>query len=249
MKGTRKQKKQALTIPQLRKAFDYIETFTQSLISRVKDTNQRRKAFQEEWQKVFKRAVDDKAADAYILFESKKGKSKTLKKMKGGAAPLDYSTGPGLFGVYGIFPQYITQGFVTEGNATNNMAIQATCNGPNAFQPPYTGFGAASLAQSGGKRSRRHRKEGKRNTRKYKGGGFLDNVSSFAQSLSLRPVTANVPPSALHDAQMMWKGAPVASPQPYANTANPPYMPYTPGTISTTAGNINRDLNSEIQTL
>lgn len=250
MKGTRKQKKQAMSIPQLRQAFDHIESFTQSLVHQVKDINQRRKAFQAEWLKVFKRTVDDKAADAYILFEAKKSTSKT-RKTKGqrggslGGAPLDYSTRPGMHGVYGIFPDYITQGFATEGNATNNMAIQATCNGPNAFQPPYTGFGATSLAaQQGGKRkTKRNRKA----SRKYKGGGFMDNMSNFVSSLGMRPITATAPPSALHDAQMMWKGAPVASSSPNANTANPPYIPYKPSIINIQSGAITRDLGSEIQ--
>jgi hypothetical protein len=247
MKGTRKQKKESLTIPQLRKAFDHIEMFTQNLIHHMKDAKERRKAFQEEWQKVFKRAVDDSAADAYILFESKKGKSKT-RKMKGGAAPLDSYTSPGMYGVYGIFPKYISNGFATEGNATNLMGIQENCNGPSAFQPPYTGFGAASLAgQKGGKRSRRNRKQKKRGTRRLSGGGVMDNLSNFAQALSYRPITSSVPPSAAHDAQMMFKGAPVASPQPLANTASPPYMPYKVGTIDTNAGKISRDLYSEIQ--
>lgn len=112
MTKTKKQKSSMMTIPQLRKAFDHIEVYTAGLLGREKDMKKRRKAFQEEWMKVFHRSVDDKSADAYLQFEAKKNKkgSKT-RKMRGGAAlsgaPLDYSTRPGIYGVYGNFPEYL----------------------------------------------------------------------------------------------------------------------------------------------
>lgn len=140
-----------MTIPQLRKAFDHIESYTESLLRREKDAKKRRQAFKEEWMRVFHRSIDDKAADAYIHFESKKGKKAKTRRMKGGSvlggAPLDYSTRPGIYGVYGSFPQYIGAGF-SFGNDINKMAIQEGCNSAAEaakFQLPEKGFGLSLI--------------------------------------------------------------------------------------------------------
>lgn len=234
-----KQKKGLMTIPQLRKAFDHIEGYTQSLFIRVKDPAAQRKAFQAEWRKTFHRDVDDKAADAYLKFEAKKGKrgyGKT-RKMKGGAqslggAPLDYSTRPGLYGPYGTFPDYISGGFVV-GNKFNNMAIQEDCNGPSKFQPPYTGFGAPS--QKGGTRRRKS----------LKGGGNFPSISEFASAVSLRPIPASATPTMMYDAQMAWKGA-GTSPPPQPNTGSPGYKAYEPTILKADAAALSRNLGAEL---
>jgi hypothetical protein len=260
MAPTKKHKSSSMTIPQLRKAFDHIESFSVGLLRREKDSTKRRKAFQEEWMKVFHRAVDDKAADAYLQFESKKAKKggKT-RKQRGGAAlsgaPLDYSTRPGIYGVYGTFPEYISAGFSTFGDATNKMAIQEGCNSAAEaakFQPPYTGFGAPSLMSQKGGKSRRHKgkaktRKGKSKTRKQqrRQRGGAPSWGEFASAISLRPITAAAPPSMLHNTMMEWKGSePVPSSAP--NTGAPPYQPYKPITTTTTAGVISRDLATEI---
>lgn len=253
MAPTRKHKKSttAMTIPQLRKTFDHIESFTGSLLHREKDPKKCRKAFQEEWMKVFHRSVDDKAADAYLQFEAKKTKqSKTkTRKMRGGSvlggAPLDYSTRPGIYGVYGTFPEYITGGFATVGNATNKMAIQEGCNSAAEaakFQAPYTGFGAASLAQQGGKRSRKGRKS-RRQSRKMKGGA--PTWGEFASAVTFRPLTADTPPSVAYGAVMDFKGVP-PPPSALANTGAPPYRGIPAQVLTPTAGAITRNLVSEL---
>ena len=254
MAPTKKQKKSSMTIPQLRKAFDHIENYTMSLLSREKDAKRRRSAFQDEWMKVFHRSIDDKAADAYLQFESKKAKkSGKTRRMRGGGAalagaPLDYSTRPGIYGVYGTFPEYISAGFSIFGDATNKMAIQEGCNSAAEaakFQAPYTGFGAPSLmAQKGGK-SRKGRKSG-RKTRKQRGGA--PSWGEFASAVTFRPLTSEAPPSQLYTTMMEWKGsAPYPSSLP--NTGSPPYQPLRPTTQEATAGTIERQLSSEISTL
>lgn len=197
--------------------------------------------------KTFHRSVNDKAADAYIQFESKKAKKgKKTRRMRGGAAlggaPLDYSTRPGIYGVYGEFPEYISGGFATMGNATNKMAIQEGCNSSAEaakFQAPYTGFGAASLAQKGGKK-----RKGYKGTRKHKGGSF-PSISEFASAASLRPMTSSNPPGMIYSNIMDFKGA-APYPSSYANTEVPPYQPHKPMVISSNPGVITRDLTTEI---
>ena len=265
MKYTRKSKKSAMTIPQLRKSFDHIESYTMALLSRERDQTKRRKAFQNEWMKVFHRSIDDKAADAYLHFESKKKqKTSKVRRMKGGSAlggaPLDYSTRPGIYGVYGEFPEYISGGFATMGNATNTMAIQARCNSPEqaaAFPPPYTGFGAASLAQKGGKKGKKSRKGNKTKTRKgsrqeQQGGSKVTtdqrggaSFGEFASAMTLRPLTASAPPSQLYSHLMEWKGG-EPFPSSLANTGAPPYQGLKPMVPVTSAGPITRDLRNEI---
>lgn len=248
MAPTRKQtqKKGFMTIPQLRKSFDHIESFTTGLLSRVKDPAAQRKAFQAEWKTVFRRDVDDKAADAYLKFESKKGKRGKTRKMKGGGqalagAPLDYSTRPGLHGPYGTFPDYISDGFVV-GNKMNTMAIQDDCNAPSKFQPPYTGFGAPS--QRGGKGYLR-----KRTTRKgrssLKGGGTFPSISEFATAITTRPIMATATPTMAHDAQMSWKGTGTFS-SPHPNTGTPGYQAYEPTILKSTATALTRNLGAEL---
>lgn len=250
MTQSRKHKKSLMTIPQLRKAFDHIEDYTMALIMREKDVKKRRQMFQDEWRKVFHRDVDDKAADAYLAFEAKKTKSSKTRKMRGGAAlagaPLDYSTRPGIYGVYGTFPEYISGGFATMGNATNTMGIQARCNSPEqaaAFPPPYTGFGAASLAQKGGKRKgKKSRKGSKGKTRKMKGGA---NWGEFASAVTLRPLTPGPPPSMLYTSMMEWKGS-EPYPSSLANTGSPPYQSLKAGVQTPVVGAIDRSLATEI---
>jgi hypothetical protein len=262
MAPTKKQKKGSMTIPQLRTAFDHIENFTTSLLRKERDAGKRRKAFQEEWMKVFHRAVDEKSADAYLHFESKKSKhAGKTRKMRGGAAlggaPLDYSTRPGIYGVYGTFPEYISAGFSTFGDATNKMAIQEGCNSAAEaakFQAPYTGFGAASLAaQKGGKTKKRGKKT--RKSRKQRGGSSAatgqrggsswPSWGEFASAASFRPLTSSAPPSQLYQNMMEWKGS-EAYPSSLPNTGNPPYQGLRPMVQAPTAGVITRDLAAEI---
>jgi len=253
MAPTKKQKKSSMTIPQLRKAFDHIEDFSLTLVKRERDATKRRKAFQEEWMKVFHRHIDDKAADAYLQFEAKKTKGKgQTRRMKGGAAlagaPLDYSTRPGIYGVYGEFPQYIASGFSTFGDATNKMAIQEGCNSAAEaakFQAPYTGFGAPSLLSQKGGKSRKQKKGG-RKTRKQRGGA--PSWGEFASALTFRPLTSSAPPSQLYTQMMEWKGS-EPYPSSLPNTGTPPYQAIKPITQTAIAGTIARNLQTEITTL
>ncbi len=253
---SKKQKPSMMSIPKLRSAFDHIETYTSKLLATEKDAKKRREAFKQEWSKVFHRNVDNSSADAYLQFEARKGKkNSTTRRQRGGAplggAPLDYSTRPGIYGVYGTFPEYISNGFATMGDATNKMAIQESCNSPvqaASFPPPYTGFGAASLmAQKGGKRTRKGKKQSRktRKQRKIRGGGGFPSIGEFATAASFRPQAASAPPGTVYTAISDFKGLP-PYPSSAPNTANPPYVGLKPMTVATTAGLITRDLTTEI---
>lgn len=263
MAKTRKQRKGVMTIPQLRKAFDHMESFTTSLLKKTKDHVSRRKAFQKEWSRVFHRSVDDKATDAYLKFEEKKhgvshGKTK---KQRGGAplegAPLDYSTRPGIYGVYGQFPAYVDSGLDFY-NKINIQAPTAGCGKENTT--PYVPISIGSnevTPQKGGKKSRKGK------TRKYKGGALLpslgqvseyfgldklaNNINDYTQSVGFRPIMASVPTSALYDLQTSMKNPMNLPASPNPNTATPAYIPHKPTTFDATATDIQRNLTKEIR--
>lgn len=242
MAKTRKSKKGAMTIPELRHAFDHMENFTVHLLAKTKDATGRRKAFQKEWMKVFGRSVDDKAANAYLQFESKKkGKTKRHRQHGGvqplAGAPLDYSTRPGLYAPYGVFPAYVSSGLDFY-DKINQQAPVAGCGKEDTTPKLAADMGSNEVGkQKGGRRKTRK-------GRKQKGG--FPSIGDFASSASFRPFAATNPTGAFYDATMAWKGQPLPlSPMP--NTANPPYVPYKPTIISSTATSIERDLASEIR--
>ena len=276
MAKTRKQKKGVMTIPQWRKSFEHMETFTARLLASAKDKTSQRKAFQKEWQRVFHRAVDDRAADAYLSFEAKKhskGKSKT-KKQRGGqtleGAPLDYSTRPGIYGVYGEFPAYVTSGFDIY-DKINQLSPVAGCGVENITPKIPADLGSNKVNFSGGKRRSRSRgsrgskgSRTRRHRRALKGGASFPDMGNFAsyakntvtnlgntmrdfsEAASIRPLIASVPSSVAYDAQSAWKGQ-ALPPTPSANTGNPPYYAPSSGIFNVKVGDINRDLGGEIR--
>lgn len=172
------------------------------------------------------------------------GKKSGTRKQKGGAqltgAPLDYSTRPGIDGIYGVFPAYITSGFDFY-NDINKEAPLAGCGVENTTPKVPISIGSNLVQQKGGKRGRSATRKGKR-----QGGGAFPTLSEFATSLGLRPIASSSPPSIPYSAQMDFKGVP-PPPSSAPNTANPGYMPYKPMTISAVATEINRALGSELR--
>jgi len=236
---TRKQKRGMMTIPQLRKSFDHMERYSTTLLhrSKGKDMVAKRRAFQKEWLRVFKRPVDDKAADAYLMFESKRSGSR---KQHGGAAlagaPLDYTVRPGLVqeGPYAAFPAYLDKGLDAYATKFNQDSISSQCGQVNTNPKIPADMGSNQVG--GRRRSRRMRKQM---------GGF-PTISEFATALSFRPLLASNPTTSLFDAQMAFKGA-QPPPSPASNTANPGYTPYKPVILNAAAATITRDLGNEIR--
>jgi hypothetical protein len=253
---TRKQRG-IMTIPELRQAFDHMELFTAKLIAKGGDAKERRKAFQAEWMRVFHRPVDDKAADAYLAFESKKHKKSGTRKMRGGSAaplggaPLDYATRPGLPGVYGVFPAYVTSGFDIY-DKVNQDSLTATCG--QDITPKIADDMGSNRVHNGGKRRGTRRMTGKKSQRKSSRktrvrrrqmGGF-PTLAEFAQGLSFRPFSTSTPTTSFYDGTMAFKGVPLPPPATAAS-GNPPYIPYKPTTLDATATDINRDLVNEMR--
>lgn len=230
--------KGVMTIPQLRRAFDHMESYTQQLLRSGASHEEQRKRFQAEWKKTFRRDVQAKAADSYLQFAAKKHKAsgtRKQKKQRGGmaplaGAPLDYVTRPGVYGPYGEFPAYVSSGFAFY-NDINKDSQTEEC-GIKDITPNLSIIERTYPPQKGGKKETRRR----RNQR----GGF-PTVNEFAQALTFRPLLATNPANVAYDAMMTFKGQPPA-PVPGPNTGNPPYMPTRPLTFDALATPIQRNL-------
>jgi hypothetical protein len=99
-------------IPSIKNSFDVLEREVEGIIHDTQDTKQRVRKFQQVWRKIFGRPVEGIAAEAYLQVKMKT--TTRRKSQKGGSAlagaPLDYQTRPGIDGVHGSFPQYVSSG-------------------------------------------------------------------------------------------------------------------------------------------
>jgi hypothetical protein len=236
---TRKQKSKHLTIPQLRKSFDHIDTWVENHVRKHKSVKDIIPAFQAEWKKTFHREVNAKAAEAYLALKHR-GAPRMTKKQRGGGgaalagAPLDYTTRQGVYGVYGNFPTYVGSG-LTFYNQINQDSLTANCGKEN-ITPKLPADMGSNQVQSGGKSRRKGRKGRKtRKGRKQRGGGpaqdLVSSVRSTLDVMTSRPIPGGVPPSNGFIAEMGLKGVNVAPPHPSQATFTP--QPYDPAAYKT----------------
>jgi len=172
-----KSKNHVMTIPQLRKAFEHIETFVELHCKTPKPALV--KQFKQEWKLTFKKEIDTKEAEAYVehALEELKRKKPTQRKHSGGAmaltgAPILADTRPGLYispgvneGSYAQVPAYIDKGFWNPEIGRQYDPVPG-----QTHYPAYTPYGMGSNKVSGGTR-----KKGKK---QQSGGGVFDSISS-----------------------------------------------------------------------
>ena len=122
-----------MNIPELKQAFGTIEKSTHDLLKEGLDEKTTVKKFQDLWKSVFYRSVTSESAKAFLdVKRATKPSKKGTRKQKGGAsmalqgAPLDYTTRPGVDGVYGSFPEYQIAGLDSY-NKFNQIAMDADC--------------------------------------------------------------------------------------------------------------------------
>lgn len=226
VRKTRKAKKaaaKAMTVPQLRRAFEHMDGF---VAKKGTDVD----AFRKEWKKIFGKEVSRVAAEDYLKFV------KTKKSQRGGAlalspAPLGYDLRAGTDTPYGSFNKYVGDGF----GFANVDSVAAVCGRENitpklpVMQSPVATLPADLGSNKVG--------GGRRKTRKQKGGASAGWLAQFlnngAEALQ-RPVAIgkmDVPGAAV-SAQMLAKGYPTgegnlfASPRPEI----PAFEYPTPGT-------------------
>lgn len=254
---TRKHTSKALTIPQLRKSFDHIDTWVESHLRKNGGVKGLVPAFQKEWKKTFHHEVNAKAAEAYLSIKHRSGPHKTKKQRGGSAAalagaPLDYMTRQGVYGVYGNFPQYVSSG-LTFYDQINQDSLTAQCGKEN-ITPNLPADMGSNLVHKGGakkrKSTRRQLKKG-RKTRKQRGGASaLQDAMATTRAtfdvMSNRPFPGSQPPTTAFIQQMGLKGESVGTPHPSVQQFTP--QAYDPAGYKNAPVLLNANLPSQLRT-
>lgn len=201
----------ALTIPQLRKSFEHIETFVQKRVLHMSE-KEGLAAFCKEWKKTFGTISEESAKD-YLQYmrsrhKTQKGGAVTVLSPASVGYEMSQPSGPGL-----SYPAYLSGGFLPP----PMDSVAATCGKPNAFLPPAADTGSnAWVPMKGGSRSRRLSKKHKSQQKQAQRGGSLG--TAFSEFLA-RPFGMGSPPSMLQDLGHRLSGQTgLASPRPEINT-------------------------------
>jgi hypothetical protein len=228
---TQKAKKQTavMTIPQLRKAFEHVETFVE--IHCQKPKTELIHMFQQEWKKTFRKEITTQDAEAYVehaLGEIAAKHPKHRKHSRGaqalaGAPVYGGETRPGVYispgvdgGSYAQVPAYVDKGFW-------NPSIGRTYD-PVPGQTTYPVYTPATLGSNavmkGG--TRKAGKKGKQGKQGKQGGGSI--MSAINHFIGMRPIfTMNPPTNILDDATTMYMAKP--APQgPDPSQSRTPYL-------------------------
>jgi len=184
-------------IPQLKASFDQLEGSVASIIKSTTNAKARVKKLQEAWRKIFGRPVEAIAAEAYIQVMARRNTGRNSfnksRKQSGGAAalagaPLDFQTRPGVDGVHGSFPPYVSSG-LSFYNTINQEGMFKGCGTENITPNVPASLGSN---QAGGA-----------------GGAPLSDAFFIATT---RPVDSSVPPSTAQNLQTTFQGRPIGPP-------------------------------------
>jgi hypothetical protein len=119
-----------MTVPQLRKAFEQIDTDTKRILGKHPVNNESIKEFQKVWKNIFHKNIDNSTAESYLQLQSKIQKKqhggRTTRKSKhsGGSAPVDYTLRPGIDGTHGNYLPYVSSGLSFYNNINQNAMDQ-----------------------------------------------------------------------------------------------------------------------------
>jgi hypothetical protein len=190
---TRKKRAEVTTLVELKSVFDRVRKGAVSIIKDTPEKKQRIKKLQALLREQFHHPVQPMAAEAYLhVIEKSMGSKRGTRrrKQKGGMAPLDFQTRPGIDGVHGSFPQYLTGG----------LSFYTTVNQEGMFQgcgkvdtTPTVPVSIGSN-QAGG------------------AGASIGTVLSDAITLATtRPFMSTSPSSVGQDLQTAWQGRDLAA--------------------------------------
>ena len=169
--------------PSIKHSFDVLEHEVEKIIKGIQDPKKRMKQFQAVWRKIFGRPVEAIAAEAYLQVKMKGRSGRTRRAQKGGSAlagaPLDFQTRPGVDGVHGSFPPYLTSGLSFYNTINQDQLNKGV--GLNVFEPAVP----ASMGSN-------------------QAGGSAAYDTAFV--LGTRPAAAESPPSIINDLQTWSQG-------------------------------------------
>jgi hypothetical protein len=206
--------KHVQTIPELRRAFEYIESVGEKVCKQP--MSEAVPEFQKEWKRTFYRELDSNAAEAYLHHLKSRTKpthKRKTKKLRGGAplagAPLDYTTRPGVYiqpgglneNSYALVPKYVDSGF------WNPMPSQQL--DPVPGQTRYATATPAGLGSNAWPGAFGVKGGARRSAKKLRGGwapiSQAFSLSSLNQAMT-RPFPSDVPPTLGQDLQTAIRG-------------------------------------------
>ena len=181
-------KAHVMTVPQLRKAFEQIDTDTKKILSKHPINDESVKSFQKTWKQVFHKDIDAVTAKSYLDLQTKivkKGGARKTRKSKqsGGVSPVDYTLRPGIDGTHGNYLPYVSSGLSFYDNI-NQIAMDQDC-GKIDITPQID----ASMGSN-----------------------------EFMKGGSARLIGATIPPSLLQDSQDYYLGKPLGDSPSLLNT-------------------------------
>jgi hypothetical protein len=185
-----------LTIPQLRKSLQHMDSYSEKLLS-TKPVGTAAVLFASEWKHVFGKSLSPKDAEAYMKNKMKNRKYKKTRKHRGGAiltgAPLDHITRAGN---YEHIPEASYPPLVSKGFWNPEPAILQDSETQQGVVPyPNTGSNKAMA-----------------------GGGILSNLTAPFAAAAFRPFVGENPISSGGYFQASLKGLPTGpGPNSYDN--------------------------------
>ena len=172
------------------------------ILKETPEKKQRIKKLQALLREQFHHPVQPMAAEAYLTVIEKGSKRGTRRrKQKGGMAPLDFQTRPGIDGVHGSFPQYLTGG-LSFYNTINQEGMFQDCGKLDTTPSVPVSIGSN---QAGG------------------GVGFGTVLSDAFTLATTRPFESSSPPSVAQNIQTVWQGRNLSA-SPRANQNPLKYM-------------------------
>ena len=190
-KGLKSMNGKAMTIPELKHAFDSLEQETHTILKEKVGSAEHVRKFQGAWKRIFHRPVSAKAAESYLQIKRSAPARGKTRKQKGGAAlagaPLDFTTRPGIDGVHGSFPAYQAQG-LSFYDKVNQEGMYQECGTKDITPLVPVSIGSNQV------------------------GGQLGNLT---HATMYKGIQSSSPPSPLQDAQSWLQGRPLGpSPAP-----------------------------------
>ena len=199
---TRKKRTEATTLVELKSVFDRVRKGAMAILKETPDKKQRIKKLQTLLRTQFHHPVQPMAAEAYLSVIEKGAKKGTRrKKQKGGMAPVDFQTRPGVDGVHGSFPQYLSGG-LSFANTVNQEGMFQGCGRVDTTPAVPVSIGSN---QAGGTVS------------------AVTMVGDAFNLLTTRPIQPEAPPSVFQDVQTMWTGR-ALGPSPDASQTQLKYI-------------------------
>jgi len=194
-----------MSLVELKTVFDRVRKGAATILRETTNKKQRIRKFQALCRQLFDYPVEAMAAEAYLTVvergaDARRRNTRRKREQKGGMAPLDFQTRPGVDGVHGSFPQYLTNGLGFM-DTVNKEAMFQQCGKVDITPSVPISIGSN---QAGGAPA--------------PPSSILTPLTDALFVAGTRPAQADVPASPLQDLQTTWQGKNLgASPRPDQN--------------------------------